>query len=278
MRRVLVFVITAAVGLSLWGCDTTSEPCECSSENAITLVWASYEDDFAAPASRDGWAWLYGVLTADPLPTLQSVHLNDEEFSDPYFWFYESGYAGLGEVGVTSGPGPIEVVVSTSAGDVSGSEDLPDEITHLEFSEPETLDVGQPLTVSWPGQEADFYYFALEYLRDDWAYAYVETLVSGQSVTIAGSFFSHDGIIWDVWVQPNNGPLPSPGARGNMSGYGSGFLYYSRDGYWTDPEIQVGDGIQRRMPSLTPRSTDTRRANAQATIRQMLDLPAELDG
>ncbi len=281
MRLVLVILVLAAVCLSLCSCGT-SNPSGSSSPNAVTAVWAYHEDEWPlAPGSRQGVTWLNGVVFADPLPTLQSVELNDEEFSDPSLWGYEEGYIYFGQgdypIAVWSGLDTIDVAVHTSGGTATGTVSLPDEITHLEFSESESLDLYEALTVSWPGQEADFYHFDLYYEWGDWEYEYFETIVSGNSVTIDGSFFSHDGIIWDVWIQPMNGPMPQHGATGNMSGYGSGYLYYARDGYWIDVNIQVGDGLDWRGRTSRARSPEMRRAKAQRTIQRMLGLPVQHD-
>lgn len=279
MRLVLVVLISVAVCLSLCSCEGTSNPCECSPQSAVTLVWAGYEDDWIlAPESRDGETWVRGVVLGDPLPTLQSVDVNDEEFSDPSYWGYDEGWTHFGNFVLSSGLGQMEVAVRTSAGSAEGAVSLPDEITHLEFSEPELLELGEALTVSWPEQDADFYYFALAYEWGDWEWAEVDTLVSGNSVTIDGSFFSHDGVIWDVWIQPTNGPLPQPGATGNMSGYGSGYLYYTRDGYYAEVDIQVGDGLEERGRRSITRDSEVRRAMVQKKVRQLLGLPVQLEG
>jgi len=282
MRRVPVSLTLLALCVSLCGCENSSSPCECSQQNAVTGVWAYHEDELAlATASRDVATSVNGVVFADPLPTLQSVELNDAEFSDPGYWQYIDGYIYFGswdyEIVIYSGFDPIVVSVRTSAGDVEGAVSLPDEITHLEFSESLILELGEPLTISWPGQDADFYHFWLYYEWGGWEYSVVDTVVSGNSVTIDGSFFSHDGVIWDVWIQPTNGPMPKPGATGNMSGYGSGYLYYSRDEYYEEVGILVGQGPEREARRSIARSSGERRATAQRTIRRMLGLPVQLE-
>lgn len=278
MRLVLVVLISTAVCLSLCSCESTSNPADCSQRNAVTAVWAYHSDEpRTAPAFREGTTSLNGVVLADPLPTLQSVGISGEEFSDPSYFEYNEGHIFFGELAIHSGFDPIEVAVRTSAGDVEGAVSLPDEITHLEFSESETLEVGEALTVSWPGHEADFYYFQLEYLWGDSEVTGIDTIVSGSSMTIDGSFFSHDGVISDVWVQPSNGPMPGPGATGNMSGYGSGYLYYTRPKYSAEEDIQVGDGLGTNARSPRPHSPVVRRAMMQRTILRMLGLPVQPD-
>ena len=282
MRLVLVILVSAAVCLSLCSCGDSESPSGSSGEDAVTAVWAYHEDEWRlAPGSRQGVTWLNGVVFADPLPTLQSVELNDEEFSDPGLWGYQEGYIYFGQgdypIAVWSGFDPIDVAVRTSAGTVTGTVSLPDEITSLEFSESEALELGEALTVSWPGQEADFWYFELYYEYGDWEYEYFETIVSGNSVTIDGSFFSYDGIIWAVWIQPTNGPMPQPGATGNMSGYGSGYLYYSCESYWMDVSIQVGDGLEWRGRTSRARSPEMSTVKAQRMIQRMLGLPVQHD-
>jgi len=249
----------------------------------LTVVWAYHGyDERLAPESRDEGTWVYGEVHADPMPTQLSVTVNDDEFSGPSYWSYQQGYIYFGSwedaIVIYSGFDPLEVAVRTSAGTIAGTVSLPDEITHLELSEAETLELGESLTVSWPVQDADFYYFGLDYEWGDWEYAYVETVISGNSVTIDGSFFHSDGIIWSIWVQPTSGPMPRPGAIGNMSGYGSGYLYYSSYGYWMGDEIQVGDGLEWRGGGPRARSLEVRKMKAQRTILRTLGVPVQLDG
>lgn len=283
MRLVLVVLVSAAVCLSLCSCGDSENPCECSGEGTVTVVWAYHSGDWRVThESRDEQTWVNGVVLADALPTLHSVVLNDEEFSGSSYWSYFPGYISFGAwdhpIVIYSGFDQIDVAVHMSVGTAAGTVSLPDEITDLEFSESESLDLYEALTVSWPEQDADFYYFSLDYEWGDFEYADVETFVSGNSVTIDGSFFSHDGIIWSVWVQPNNGPLPRLGATGNMSGYGSGYLYYSSEPYWADASIQVGDGLEWRGRGPISRSPEACRMKPQKRIRRMLGLPVQGEG
>ncbi len=93
----------------------------------------------------------------------------------------------------------------------------------------DTLELGEPLTISWSGSNADFYEVSLSYdwqEDDNWGYKYIDTSVVSNSVTFRGSIFTHNGEIGYIRIQPINGPLPEAGTTGNMEGDGSGFLYY----------------------------------------------------
>ena len=72
------------------------------------------------------------------------------------------------------------------------------------------------------------------------------------SFTFPGSIFSYNGEIDYINVQPMNGSLPQEGAEGNMSGDGSGFLYYftHRFNYEGD-DIVVGSGTSGRISNTS---------------------------
>ena len=77
-------------------------------------------------------------------------------------------------------------------------------------------------------------------------------MTSDNSFTFSRSIFSYNGEIDYINVQPINGSLPQEGAEGNISGDGSGFLYYftHRFNYEGD-DIVVGSGTSGRISGIS---------------------------
>ena len=161
----------------------------------------------------------------------------------------------------------------TSHGQLQGTISYPDTITALTLSEYDTLQIGQSLTVSWPGSEADFYYISLSYSwRDDdsnWRYTYIDTFAAGHSITFPGSIFSYNGEIYWIRVQAMSGPLPAAGSAGNMSGDGSGFLYYYGQSVYHNTWIIVGSGSNGYLVEMTSERPNKR--EIQAAIRRKIE-------
>ncbi len=284
MKSLLVVLVSFATCLFICSCGNTSNPCECTPGSAITVAHAQYfeGDSPGTGIPRSEHVVLGGLIAADPLPALWSVTLNGEEFDDPRCWAYRDGYITFGStdpfIVIHSGLDPVEVVLATSAGEVSGVQQLPEAVTQLQFSEAETLQLGEPLTVSWIEGAADLYHLYVVYEWGDRQYTFIDTLVSGSSVTLDGSFFIHDGIIWEVEVETMNGPMPRPGATGNMSGYGTGYLYYSREWESIQAEIQVGEGLRGRTRRPVIQGSEFHPSMSLNAILRKLREPMKLVG
>ena len=143
---------------------------------------------------------------------------------------------------ITSNFTPLDVEVKTSQGKINGTISLPDTIMTLGLSETSNLPLSTPFTISWAGSNADFYYVSFDYEykdeNDNWQYEYFDEMTSDNSFTFPGSIFSYNGEIEYISIQPINGSVPQEGAEGNMSGDGSGFLYY-----WVNTFNYEGDNI-----------------------------------
>lgn len=275
----LVAVLSAAMALTVIICGCDGSPTSSDDEtvaSAITYVFADhtpYYDKMRTESFRDWTTTVYGSVTADPMPLFEYVRVNEQYFSGSHYCtyyprrLYFGGWSsGSTPITVSSGFDPIDISVCTSAGEVAGTMSLPVTISLLHFSEEDSLELGESLMVSWPGANADFYRFTLQYAWRDTTgsparYEYADSLVAGPAVVVDGSFFSHDGVIGIVDVQPINGPYPEAGTSGNMSGEGTGFLYYSTINTWVDAAIVVGDGLDRSIaPSISvgdvPPATD----------------------
>ena len=239
-----------------FGCEGDDPTGSNGDASQIMFVYAEH-DDYYWDEEGDSSVYapnteIFGVVFGDPLPTFEYFKAGGITFSGSEYSEYEPGYIIFGEETrnepppITSNYDPLSIEVKTSFGTTTGTISLPDSISSLTISVEDTLELEEPLTISWSGDNADFYQVWLDYEWEedgDWGYTYIDTSVVGNSITFPGSIFTHNGEIWGISVQPINGPLPEAGATGNMVGDGSGFLYYfiySESGYYN--YIIVGSG------------------------------------
>jgi hypothetical protein len=141
---------------------------------------------------------------------------------------------------------PLTIEVTTSLGEVQGSVALPDTITSFDVS-PGSPVVGEAITLSWSGGQWDFVHLSGAYSYfEQYQYYYVvlDTFVSGNSITYPDSMFLYPGTVWIYDILTYNGPYPEVDSLGNMTGDGSGFLYYINNSMfnWVYRDIPVGGG------------------------------------
>lgn len=250
MKKSLI-ILTIFTIFMLLGCEESST--ESESESQIMFVYAyhsnSYWDNETDEEVEIENTQAWGVVFADPIPSFDYLKLGNEISN----WHeYYPGYIAFGEdLRITNNFHPINVEVKTSAGTVKGNISLQDTIDSINLSTYESLDLGESFTISWTGSNADFYLVYCDYEWKDnngtWHYTDLDTFVTGNSVTYPGTIFIHNGEIDYIRVYPYNGPLPKEGAIGNMTGDGSGFLYYERSsesGRYTE-DIVVGTGFNK---------------------------------
>ena len=262
MKKTIIIILTLIVGIMFFGCEGDDPTGSNGDASQIMFVYAEHDDYYwdeetdeqVFQENTTGW----GVIFGDPLPEFTHLKLGETVFSgDDYSEIYP-GYIGIGfgddgeaQAMITSNFTPLTVEVKTSLGTVNGTVSLPDTITALTLSEYDTLQLGESFTISWSGSNAEFYsvYCDYEWVDENgnWHWEYLREFVTGNSITYAGSIFSHNGEIDYIRVQPMNGPLPEEGAVGNMSGDGNGFLYYMADGVYEYGEITVGSGLYSGM-------------------------------
>lgn len=252
MKRVLLIQISLIIIISFFGCDNTTETDTDVIVSQVLFFYAYHYDSYWNDQTNEivnventtGG----GVVFADPIPSFEYYKMGDSTYSGEEYFNYYPGYISFGDfndnvdVRLTSNFNPLNIEVKTSLGKLSGSIVLPDTIVSLTLSEYDTLELGNSFTISWSGSNANFYtvYCRYTWIDNDgnWYYEYLNDFVSGTSITYPGSIFSHNGEIEYIGVQPMNGPIPVAGSEGNMSGEGSGFLYYQ-----VEPERYDGDGI-----------------------------------
>jgi len=142
----------------------------------------------------------------------------------PYFWF--GGYVRKAN--------PSELSFTSSAlGNASASAKIPDSIAVDSPQDGDTLPTGQDVDVTWDSVACDFYWFSVDvyfydtagsYLDDREWYGYTTSL----SYTIPKDSLIYPGMAYaevDFEVNPVFGPVPAPGAKGNITGDLEGFFY-----------------------------------------------------
>jgi len=269
------------------GCDKNRE--KEIEENQVLFFYAYYGDlywdrdsnIFVETESTSGW----GVLLTDSTPTFDYFKMGSESFSDSGYVKFYDGYISFGDYDfdgnaiITSDLNPLNIEVKTSLGTISGSINFPDEIESITLSQSDTLEIGEPLTISWTGSNANFYNVSYSYRWKDkngkLGTTYFNEFTSDILMTLPGSLFDNDGEIIFLYVIPQNGPSPTDNEIGNMSGDGSGFLYYSIDGTrYNGENIVVGLGTgtgnlsQSSFEILAKEQLDKNREMLEKKIRE----------
>lgn len=272
-RIYCVLLVSAVVFAGCSGDDGGSSPGTTPQFVVATAYYLS-PDYFGnlGGSAVEGYAPTMGEVFAPTLPTFEYYKVGNKTFSGDDYCCHYPGYLSFGEACrwetfgeyedqyATTGLDPLTVEVKTSFGNVSASVGLPDTISNLAVST-YNLGIGQPFTITWAG-DADFYWVSWTYQWDDgyydWGYVDADTMIVGKALILAGSNFTHDGWLTIESVTPMNGPFPQPGAGANMSGKGSGFLYYTNySNYWdTYREVTVGAGYRSRTAEHRTRVAD----------------------
>ncbi len=268
MRHLKIFFLTILfISLINLNCkdETTSSNGSGTTTQQIVTVWANYNiistAQNRAVHADSANVYISGVVRADPIPTFEYYKAGGQMFSGDSLFWYNQGYISFGDwnLRITENLDPLTVEVKTSQGTVSGTITVPDTIDTAFVNHPDTLPIGQSLIVSWSGSGADFYNLYLYYEWIDnqgyWHYEYENEVVKNSPYTFPANTFPYNGIISYIGIRAMNGPFPQPGANGNMTGNGTGFLYYDNDRFYTFNSIVVGTGSST-LPKRMDREPD----------------------
>lgn len=171
----------------------------------------------------------------------------------------------------------MNIEVRTSYGSLIGDIPLPDSIDSIIVNCGDTLAHGESLVIHLPDTGADFYDVSVSYWWRDtlnnWQHLDLDTFVNNDSVVFDDSFFTHYGDIF-LQVNPINGPMPCAGTEGNMSGNGSGYLYYSNIAGSARMYITSGYGVSSRTnEKLIPPCKMLNERDRLTRIARRLNLP-----
>lgn len=267
MRPINVILINAIAVSLFFNCSNKENNNPVSSngadsESQTLLVVAEFQQNYwdeiqgYVPSTE-----VAGMILGNPLPAFDYCKVGDSTFTDhrrylSYIYFEYDHPAISGKMN------PLKFEAKTSRGVVNGAISLPDTITSVSLSSNQRIPIGQPLTISWYGSNADFYfingYYSWTDVNRNTQYVELDTFVVGNSVTYDAAIFTHTGRIRIYNITPFNGPIPVAGSEANLSGEGTGFLYYSNTKFDVDADIQVGPGL-RKSSSSTSLEEDTSR-------------------
>jgi len=170
-------------------------------------------------------------------------------FSDPDYWDYHHGYISFttAEAEFTQNLETLGMGIETDAGYIWGETPVPVPFDSIVYSSGDTLQIGDPLRMEWFGSDCDFVDMQGTYRWRDsvnvWHYQTLDSFVADGFVEYPAGAFTHDGEIRYYYIVPVSGPCPNSGARGNMSGAGTGFLYYTNTAVRYQGYIIVGQGL-----------------------------------
>lgn len=256
MKRLSGLILLGLVVIGFYSCELFDED-EAGLQSALVYITHYY-------TGRRGVNWdrvyvpsihAYGEIYGDPYPDFKYIQVCNKQFDDPAHInnnpgsIYFTTYNRIWEDSIPEPKfDPINVKISTDIGQLSGSITVPDTILTLSVSRQDTVALGTPVTISWTGSNADFYYV---YWEHSWVmeegygwYMYSrDTLIQGNSVTLSGSKFTLDGFIEAIEVYPENGPFPEPGSEANLEGDGFGYMYLENKSKISDVQIVFGEGI-----------------------------------
>jgi len=220
----------------------------------------SYYDGYINETVYEENTVVGGFIVSDPIVEFTHLKVNETVFSGDDYSSIQYGYTSFGRSDptsrITSNFTPLDVEVKTSQGKMNGTISLPDTIMTLGLSDTSNLPLSTPFTISWAGSNADFYYVSFDYEykdeNDNSQWDYFEEMTINNSYTFPDSIFSYNGEIDYIRVQPINGTKPQEGAEGNMSGDGSGFLYYWANTFsYEGDDIIVGSGTSGRISNTS---------------------------
>lgn len=256
MKRLSGLILLGLVVIGFYSCELFKEDDE-ASQSVMVSITHYYTGRRAPDWQRITVPSIYvsGEIYGDPYPELEYFKVCGKKFRDPSNLNPAPGtgyFTTDNRIWEDSIPepkfDPINVKISTDIGQVSGSITVPDTIVALTVSEHDTIALETPVTISWTGANADFYYV---YWEHSWVmeegygwYMYSrDTLIQGNSVTLSGSKFTLDGFIEAIEVYPENGPFPEPGSEANLEGDGFGYMYLENKSKISDVQIVFGEGI-----------------------------------
>jgi hypothetical protein len=221
-----------------------------TSSNQIAILSANYYTSYTYGGQIPAIPYVStsGVIFSSPMVTLNYFKVGDSLYNEENLIRYGNGSVSFANFGheVNAKLDPLTIEISTSLGILRGTLSLPETLVSFEANV-DTLTFGQDVEFFWNGSNASFYWVSFLYLYRDSLnqirQAYYDTLTTQKSVRYDGSLFYYDGTIELSDITPVNGPFPIPGTVGNISGDGSGYLYYYNRSKDIQKIVIVGRGL-----------------------------------
>lgn len=202
-----------------------------------------------------------GKLIASPLPEFNFFKIDGNTFSSRDNFTIRPGYidfyltqAQASDFHIYS---MVYFEVNTEFGAIFGNQSRPPLIDNIGINgDPADytilypnaeIDLSEMLEVSWTygSQRPDFLWIYGYYSYQDGVIEiseYVDSSYSFYKLFISG-VLQHDGRV-NINIEPYNGPIPTDNTPSNMSGDGTGTLYWSHLPDYCELEIKVGNGYK----------------------------------
>ncbi len=253
MKKKMVLISMFLTGLVIWGCT------EKSSTNQTVSLYIEATIEYGVIEDLNA----FGKVVGDPFPILKTVSVNGlvrtleypAPWNDPMEINKDSFLIDLEDESKTE---KFEFDIATSEGNLSGhikKSTLYDSIT---VSAKQAMNLGESWTMTIHGGKSDFVAISATLFGLP-----LDTIITGSTFSIPASRLNQNGYltIWEVSMI--NGPMQNKGAKGNISGDGGGFIWYSSESdEGTLYNVRVGSGsIATRPKTLSREALRTRRSN-----------------
>ncbi len=176
-----------------------------------------------------------GILVSDPIADIAQSQLQigwGKETTSvfPYEFTYP-GYIGFMNVLYLSAGTNYKLTLTSNIGSTQGTVKMPDMTTITQPTDWQVIPIGQ-ITCLWTDASVSYYeaYYYIDGYDNNGGWVggiEKDTFVSTNSFILPAGLFNMSGAVRyevDFEVQPFEGPLPSPGVSGNMTGTIKGFL------------------------------------------------------
>lgn len=191
-----------------------------------------------AVLARGDTTWVEVYATADSLPTLLFVSINDRQIDDVAVDDDFGLVVSLEEDVIVWQPGTqCSLRVTTNYGFAASSEPVP---SAFEVSAPETIPLGDSLALSWTAADGADYYVLRGTLEGGGTGDEINATVRDTAVTIGAGEIPFAGVIRGH-VEAVAGPFPEIGSAGNIGGAGWGFFTIAYHGPASTFEVTVAD-------------------------------------
>ena len=191
-----------------------------------------------ATLARGDTTWVQVYVTADSLPTLLFVSVNDRQIDDVTVDDNFGLVVSLEEDVIVWQPGTrCSLKVTTNYGFAASSEPVP---SGFAVAAPGTVLLGEPLTLQWSRSDDADYYVLRGSLEGAGMDAEISATVRDTTVTVDAGEIPFAGVIRGH-VEAVAGPFPETGSGGNIGGAGWGFFTIAYCNPASSFEVAVAD-------------------------------------
>lgn len=245
MKRLTASAVLMGLALFL-SCGGGGEEAE-KNGTLYADVW-----DSGSPDSLDGEAMLYAdvmVDISDLTLKINGTELEKDVWDDPYPNFFFGGSV------PKANPSSLSFTSST-LGNASASVNIPGPTNITSPQDSDTLPTGQDVVITWEAVSCDFYWVDVFVGFYDSNGGYLDWKIwsgytTNATYTLPKDSLSYPGAAYaavNFELYTVNGPVPTPGNKGNITGDLAGFFYGVNQG--DSVEFYVGNPVKGHIPRL----------------------------